>query len=131
MPNPYLNILVVDDDLLLLESLKAQLLRFGEDQLHVILSDNETESLELINSHVLRFSTIDGLICDYNLISGSAHSIILHFQIAFPKAPICLLTGMAANHAALDAFKGRENISIVHKPWSIADIQSFLKRIKS
>ncbi len=120
------SILVVDDEVLILESIKSQLERLGNHQVTILLADSEEEAHEIIDGYHASGKSIDALISDFRLPQGSPDAIITHFKLCFATNAVYVLTGMPENHPDIQALQKRHSLKVIHKPWSPEELLSVL-----
>jgi len=102
------NLLVVDDDPYVLESLSSLLTQFGYT---VSTCKNARDALEKIKK--LRF---DVVLTDINMPGVSGIELLRHIHISDPQLPVILLTAFAELDVAVDAIK-RGAFDFITKPY--------------
>ncbi len=127
MVNEPKNILVVDDEVLILESIKSQLERLGNHQVNVLLADCEEEAHTIIDSYHSAEKRIDALLCDLMIPDGHPEHIITHFRLCFESDLLFILTGMHDNHPDIQILKQKHPIQVIHKPWNPNELKAVLK----
>ena len=118
--------MVVDDEVLILESIKSQLERLGNHQVNVLLADSEEEAHEIIDGYHASGKVINVLICDLKLPNGSPDAIITHYNLCSDTNAVFVLTGMPENHPDIQALQLRHSLQVIHKPWSPDELQRVL-----
>lgn len=121
-------ILCVDDEKMVLVSLKAQLqLSFGNDYLYEVAEDGE-DALELIDELNEEEISIILIVSDWLMPGMKGDEFLIRVHQKFPKVVKVMLTGQA-DKAAIERAKEQANLhSCLFKPWSEEDL---VKTIKS
>jgi len=125
-------ILCVDDERMILDSLKSQLRKsiIGGD-FDIELSQSATEAFELIEEcHNSNYKNII-LISDWLMPEIRGDELLIRVHQLFPNVIKIMLTGQADNNAIQRA-KDNANLDIViYKPWNVEDlILAIQERIK-
>jgi len=108
--------LVVDDEPLMVQSLRSMLRQRGE----VVAAGTLAEGRKVMTSH----PTWDALVADLRLPDGSGLELIADFRRAFPNIPVLLLSGHVEGSVANAAFDlGAE---VMGKPCEPARIREFI-----
>jgi CheY-like chemotaxis protein len=125
-------ILCVDDERMILDSLKSQLRKsvIGND-FDIELSQSASEAFELIEEfHNSQYKNII-LISDWLMPEIRGDELLIRVHQLFPNVIKIMLTGQADNNAIQRA-KDNANLDIViYKPWNVEDlILAIQERIK-
>jgi PAS domain S-box-containing protein len=116
-------VLLVDDDLIVRETIAAQLEDMGYRPL---LASGGSEALELIKAG----ERLDVLVCDLSMPDMDGVEVIAHARELLPGLPSLLLTGYMGERAALS---GEGSFTLVRKPVKIqvlaAHIEASLKAV--
>lgn len=126
-------ILCVDDEKIVLQSLKAQLKSaFGDAYFYEVAEDGN-EALELIKELKEEGLRIILLVSDWLMPGMKGDELLIRVHQEFPNIIKIMLTGQA-NEEAIARAKEEANIhSCLYKPWAeeelIQTIQSALKKL--
>jgi CheY-like chemotaxis protein len=126
-------ILCVDDERMVLESIKTQLKEaFGDLYLYEI-AENADDALELIEElHEEQFLVLV-IVSDWLMPGIKGDDLLIRIHKKFPKIVKILLTGQAEQEAIERAKKEANLHSCLHKPWKekelIEAIQSGLEKL--
>jgi CheY-like chemotaxis protein len=126
-------ILCVDDEKIVLQSLKAQLKSaFGDAYLYEVAEDGD-EALELINELKEEGMKIILLVSDWLMPGMKGDELLIRVHQEFPNIIKIMLTGQA-NEDAIARAKQEANIhSCLYKPWAeeelIETIESALTKL--
>ncbi len=126
-------IVCVDDEKIVLQSLKAQLkAAFGDAYLYEVAEDGN-EALELIKELQDEEMKILLIVSDWLMPGMKGDELLIRVHQAFPNIIKIMLTGQADEEAIARA-KAQANIhSCLYKPWAeeelIATIQSALAKL--
>ncbi|HAZ44887.1 MAG TPA: hypothetical protein DDW76_07215 [Cyanobacteria bacterium UBA11369] len=126
-------IVCVDDEKIVLQSLKAQLkAAFGDAYLYEVAEDGN-EALELIKELQDEEMKILLIVSDWLMPGMKGDELLIRVHQAFPNIIKIMLTGQADEEAIARA-KEQANIhSCLYKPWAeeelIATIQSALAKL--
>ena len=119
-------ILVIDDEFIILESIKIQLSRFLNEDDHIIeLASSGEEAFEIIDDYKSKNIEINLMITDYHLEDVTGIEIINYLDGKFPKSKKYLLTGESENKLE----KGIKNSAIngfLPKPWDFEILKSYV-----
>ena len=116
-------LLVVDDELIILESLKIQLNRFLPDHIILEVADSGEEAYQIIDEYFENDHPISVVISDYNLEDMKGTDIVRKLHSKFPDSKKVILTGQAD---AESIQKNSEDIRIdnfLTKPWSFEEMK--------
>jgi DNA-binding NtrC family response regulator len=105
-------ILLVDDELIILESLKIQ----AKELIHDFVNDNF--DLQLV-------------ISDYNLEDMLGTEILSETQLLYPNAIGAILTGQPDFTFSEDANLGENFRNIIDKPWSYEELSVMISKALS
>ncbi|NET36145.1 MAG: response regulator [Cyanothece sp. SIO1E1] len=125
MPKPA--ILCVDDEKLVLQSLKTQLREaFGETYLYEIAEDAD-EALEVIDELSQAGTNIILIVSDWLMPGMRGDELLIRVHQQFPQVIKVMLTGQA-DASAIARAKEQANLHCcLYKPWSEADLVETIK----
>lgn len=115
-------IICVDDDRLILNSLRDQLQRIIEDAYDIEVAESGGEALELVSELEADQIKIPLVICDQNLPDMGGDSLLSYLQIQYPKTRKILLTGDANLDAVIHAINAANLYRYIAKPWDETDL---------
>lgn len=126
-------IVCVDDEKIVLQSLKAQLKSaFGDAYLYEVAEDGN-EALELINELKEEGMRIILLVSDWLMPGMKGDELLIRVEQEFPNIIKIMLTGQADEEAIARAKQDANIHSCLYKPWAeeelIQTIQSALKKL--
>ncbi len=115
-------ILCVDDDPMILMSLKLQLTQSFDGQFIVETAESGEEALELID--FLQGKSIDTLliITDWLMPKMKGDELLVTVKKRFPTVRQIMLSGQAENEAVQNAFKNSNLKYFISKPWNKNDL---------
>jgi response regulator RpfG family c-di-GMP phosphodiesterase len=125
-------ILIIDDEFIILESLKIQLSRFLNEESHIVeFASCGEEAFAIIDEYHAKNVTIDLIITDYHLDDVKGTDIIYFMHEKFPLSKKYILTGESGNNINTDELKNIEIHGYISKPWEFEDFKDYvLKSIK-
>jgi signal transduction histidine kinase len=116
-------ILCVDDELILLESLRDELREaFGQDYL-VEIADSGKNALELIDELLAEGYEIPLVICDYIMPDIKGDELLKQIHQVLPTTFKVMLTGQATIEAVANAVKYARLYRYIAKPWQQEDLK--------
>jgi CheY-like chemotaxis protein len=126
MPKPV--ILCVDDEVVVLNSLKIQLKKeFGDDYLYEV-AENAGEALEIIEELKEEETNILVIVSDWLMPGLKGDEFLIRVHKKYPKIVKVMLTGQA-DELAIERVKEQANLHrCLYKPW---DGKELIETIKS
>ncbi|CCQ50238.1 MULTISPECIES: response regulator [Crocosphaera] len=121
-------ILCVDDEKVILDSLKIQLKKEFQDTYLYEAAESADEALEIIEELQDDEITILVIVSDWLMPGMKGDEFLIEVHKRFPKIVKIMLTGQADEHSLEQAKKYANLHSCLHKPWSSEDL---IKNIKS
>ncbi|WP_373535017.1 response regulator [Microcoleus sp.] len=120
-------ILCVDDEPVVLKSLKTQLKSaFGNAYIYE-LAENPTEALELIDEYNDDEISIILILSDWLMPGMKGDEFLIRVHRKFPKIVKIMLTGQADEKAVKRAFDEANLHRCLHKPWSESELIETIK----
>ena len=115
-------ILCVDDEILILESLKEQLKRcFGKRYFYEI-AQSATEAWEVIEDLQIQGIQILVIVSDWLMPGIKGDEFLIQVHQRFPQNITVMLTGQA-DEAAIEQARQQANLyACLHKPWTEAEL---------
>ena len=115
-------IICIDDDRLILNSLRDQLQRILDSSYDIEVAESGGEALELLSELETDQITVPLVICDQNLPDMGGDSLLSYLQIQYPKTRKILLTGDANLEAVIHAVNSANLYRYIAKPWDETDL---------
>lgn len=115
-------IICVDDDPLILNSLRDQLSRIVDRGYDIELAESGAEALELFSDLDEEQIAIPLIICDQNLPDIHGDQLLGRLQISHPATRKILLTGEANLDAIVRAINSARLYRYIAKPWDETDL---------
>ncbi|MBE9184078.1 PAS domain S-box protein [Microcoleus sp. LEGE 07076] len=120
-------IICVDDEPIILESLKIELKKaLGEEHLLEIAEGGE-DALELIDELVAEGSEIVAVISDYLMPNIKGDELLKQIHKILPKTIKIMLTGQADLEAVANSIKYAKLYRYISKPWQSEDLKLTVK----
>jgi DNA-binding NarL/FixJ family response regulator len=119
-------ILIIDDEFIILESLRIQISRILPD--HVLLEASSTgeESFQLIDEFKQNQKDLVLVISDFNLDDAKGTDVLKHAFSHFPTVKKAILTGQADAELIQQFDKDYGLDAIINKPWDFEEIKDII-----
>lgn len=116
-------ILCVDDEKMVLNSLKTELREsFGET--HIIeVSENPEEAIEILENLLDEGYDVPLIISDYIMPNMKGDELLKHFRNRSPKTYTVMLTGQATTEGITNAVNWAHLYRYIGKPWESKDLE--------
>jgi len=117
-------VLIVDDEFIILESLRIQLERFLPDEVSVESAHSGEEAIDLLKG--FKEEELDPLvvISDFNLGDAKGTEILKQVKDLFPSAKRVLLSGQAGSDAEIEEFSRDFGLDLfLSKPWDLSELR--------
>ncbi len=115
-------IVCVDDDPLVLTSLRDQLVRLIGQSYDIELAESGVEALEVFSYLAIDQISVPLIICDQNLSDMRGDQLLRHLQSTHASTRKILLTGMASLDAIVNAINSASLYRYIAKPWDETDL---------
>lgn len=122
-------IVVVDDEFIILESLKIQLSRFLSEDVILEYASSGTEALDIINEYQTNNHSIQLLVSDYNLDDMKGTDIVKYLHDKFPASKKVILTGQSDLVSIQNQTKEIEIDNFIPKPWNYEELKSIILKL--
>jgi response regulator RpfG family c-di-GMP phosphodiesterase len=122
-------ILIVDDEFIILESLKIQLSRILASNFELQMASSGEEALSLIDELHQEGEDLALVISDFNIDSYKGTDILRHAITQYPSVKKIILTGQADTKSINDFDLQHGIDAILDKPWDLASIQTVINSI--
>ncbi|RPJ07260.1 MAG: response regulator, partial [Spirochaetaceae bacterium] len=125
-------ILCVDDERVIIESLRTELGEILGDSYVVEISESGEEALELCRDLIHEGREIPVVICDYIMPKMKGDELLAEMHILSPATKTILLTGQATTDGVTNAVNSADLYRYIAKPWEPEDLAITLREaIKS
>ena len=122
-------ILIVDDEFIILESLKIQLSRILASNFELQMASSGEEALGLIDELYQEGEDLALVISDFNIDSYKGTDILRHAITQYPSVKKIILTGQADTKSINDFDLQYGIDAILDKPWDLSSIQTVINSI--
>jgi response regulator RpfG family c-di-GMP phosphodiesterase len=122
-------ILIVDDEFIILESLKIQLSRILASNFELQMASSGEEALGLIDELHQEGEDLALVISDFNIDSYKGTDILRHAITQYPSVKKIILTGQADTKSINDFDLQYGIDAILDKPWDLSSIQTVINSI--
>ena len=122
-------ILIVDDEFIILESLKIQLSRILASNFELQMASSGEEALGLIDELHQEGEDLALVISDFNIDSYKGTDILRHAISQYPSVKKIILTGQADTKSINDFDLQYGIDAILDKPWDLSSIQTVINSI--
>jgi two-component system, sensor histidine kinase and response regulator len=120
-------ILCVDDDKVILFSLKQQLKRHFQTDYCIEIAESGEEALEMVEEFLEDGIELPIVISDQIMPGMKGHELLQHIHALLPKTFSILLTGQADVEAIGSAVNNAKLYRYLNKPWNSADLKLTVK----
>ena len=111
-------ILCIDDEQMILTSLKSQLKRNFGKKFCYEFAENAQEGFKLVEELIHDDSVIIIIVSDWLMPGIKGDEFLIKIHETHPKIIKIMLTGMADNHAISNAQKNANLYHCINKPWT-------------
>lgn len=128
-------ILCVDDEQIVLNSLKTELSQAFSSATHIVeVAESGQEALEVIEFHLKRQNQVAVIVSDYIMPEMKGDELLIRIHQTYPSIIKILLTGQVSLEGVSNAINNASLFRYISKPWESNDlimtvataIQSFL-----
>ncbi len=124
-----LAILSVDDEKIILDSLKSQFEINFQDKYLFEFAESAEEAFELIDELIDEGFSVILVISDYQMPGMKGDEFALNLRQKLPNSKVILLTGQINQKLALDFVNKNIFINIISKPWSEKGLVTLVENI--
>jgi len=119
-------ILIVDDELIILESLRIQIGRILPDVVLLEAASSGDEAIQLIDEFYNENKDLVLVISDFNLDDLKGTDILKHAVSKFSTVEKVILSGQS-NTELIQQFKNEYGLAaVIDKPWNFGEIQEII-----
>jgi diguanylate cyclase (GGDEF)-like protein len=115
-------ILCIDDELLILHSLRDQLAQSLGDEFSVEMAESGFEALELLSELSAENVDVPLVICDQLMPGIPGDRVLEKIHRLYPKTRKILLTGKASSESIISAVNHANLYRYISKPWDETDL---------
>lgn len=119
-------IVLVDDEKVILDSLKSQLAACFRDQFVYETAESVAEAWEVIDELVGDDSRIIVIVSDWLMPGTKGDEFLVEISERYPEIRTVLLTGHADAAAVKRAVQDARVERVLYKPWSAQDLQEIV-----
>lgn len=116
-------IVCVDDERLVLLSLRDQLTRLIGDDYEIELAESGEEALELFSELTAAATEIPLILCDQIMPGMAGDELLIRLHAQYPKTLKILLTGQTHLEAVVNVINSASLYRYVCKPWDETDLR--------
>lgn len=116
-----MHILVVDDEAMLVESIRIGLSSKGH---HVLAASSAHQALDLLAHSRQR---VDLVLTDYLMPGMNGLELLIELQGRYPSLPVVIMTGYAENNRIRESLR-RHSMGLIKKPFSLKQLVEALER---
>jgi DNA-binding NtrC family response regulator len=125
-------ILLVDDELIILESLKIQFQNFiADDRIMIEVASSGEEAKELLHDFKNDNFDLRLIISDYNLEDMMGTDLLSEAQLLYPNAIGAILTGQPDFKFSEESNLGPRFKNMIDKPWSYEELSVMISKALS
>ena len=119
-------ILCVDDEKIVLDSLKAQLKRQFKEGFNYEIALDAEEAMEVIEELNEEGSVVIVIVSDYLMPGIKGDELLVRIHNKYPNIIKIMLTGQADQAAIDNAFKNANLYNYINKPWKEEELFQIL-----
>ena len=119
-------ILIVDDEFIILESLRMQLTNFLDGSIILEAATSAEEAIGVIDEFYENKIDLILLISDYHLDTVKGTEVLLHAMQKFPNVHKAILSGQSDEEVATEIKKQIGSVDFITKPWDFEDIKKII-----
>lgn len=117
-------IILVDDERIVLNSLKSELSTYIDDKYTIEISESGSEALELVDELLKDGYDIPVIICDYIMPEMKGDVLLSKIHKKSPDTFKILLTGQAVLEGVANAINNAELFKYFDKPWDKDELKN-------
>lgn len=119
-------ILIVDDEFIILESLRIQISRILPDDVLLEAASSGEEAMQLIDDFHNENKNLVLVISDFHLDDLKGTDILKHAVGKFPNTEKVILSGQS-NAELIEQFKNEYGLkAVINKPWDFDEINNII-----
>lgn len=121
-------ILCVDDEKIVLDSLREQLRKYFKDSHHLESAESVQEALEVIDEMESSGISLIVIVSDWLMPGVKGDEFLIQLHGKYPDITKILLTGQADPDAIKRAEENIDLYSLIHKPWNELELIEAVKK---
>ena len=127
--NHKLAILTVDDEKIILDSVRAQLERNFQQKYLLEFAESAEEAMEITNDLVTEGITILLIISDYMMEGMKGDAFASWIRETYPQIKVVILTGHMGQELSRDLLGAQLVEKIIQKPWKEEELVELVERL--
>lgn len=124
-------ILCVDDEVIILMSLKSQIRKAYKDRFIIETSLSGEDAIPLIDSLMATGVNVIILISDWHMPSMKGDELFKLVSNKYPKINLLMITGQAEPSTLETLKKDLNNFTVFYKPWEITELLNYIDQADS
>lgn len=120
-------IICIDDEKVILTSLKSQLKKYFGNQFFYETAENAQEGFELVEEHIKFGNKILIIISDWLMPEMKGDEFFMEINKSYPRIIKIMLTGQADNAAIERAYNDAGIYGCISKPWDENDLKNIIQ----
>jgi CheY-like chemotaxis protein len=129
MTNQKLAILTVDDEKIILDSVRAQLERNFQQKYLLEFAESAEEAMEITNDLVTEGITILLIISDYMMEGMKGDAFASWIRETYPQIKVVMLTGHMGKELSKELLGAQLVEKIIQKPWKEEELVELVERL--
>lgn len=129
MINHKLAILTVDDEKIILDSVRAQLERNFQQKYLLEFAESAEEAMEITNDLVTEGITILLIISDYMMEGMKGDAFASWIRETYPQIKVVILTGHMGQELSRELLGAQLVEKIIQKPWKEEELVELVERL--
>ncbi len=118
-------ILIIDDEFIILESLRIQLERFLPEDVEVEAAYSGEEAFELLDDIATAKWNLQVVVSDFNLGDAKGTDVLRKVKEKFPQTRRILLSGQAGSDEEIESFMKESGLDLfLSKPWDLGELKA-------
>jgi two-component system chemotaxis response regulator CheY len=118
-------ILIIDDEFIILESLRIQLERFLPEDVEVEAAYSGEEAYELLDDIAASNWNLQVVVSDFNLGDAKGTEVLRKVKEIFPQTRRILLSGQAGSDEEIETFMKESGLDLfLSKPWDLGELRT-------
>ena len=118
-------ILIIDDEFIILESLRIQLERFLPEDVEVEAAYSGEEAYELLDDIAAANWNLQVVVSDFNLGDAKGTDVLRKVKEKFPQTRRILLSGQAGSDEEIESFMKESGLDLfLSKPWDLSELKA-------
>ncbi len=120
-------ILCIDDEAIILESLREQLEKYFGDEYLYETAESAEEAFEIIDDLEDEGKDMAIIVCDWLMPGMKGDQFLLRIDLKYPRVVKVLLTGQAKQDSVDTLEELADQFTLLPKPWNKEDLINIIK----